>query len=73
MHRIVLNVQDNAVANLMSFLNEMSGKEIEVLDDKIISKTEDKENPFDFSHLKIEAFKGTDPVQWQKDIRNEWE
>ena len=71
MHRITLDIQDNGLVQLMNFISKMPQNDITLIEDKVI--IEQKNNPFDFSDLKITAFRGIDPVAWQKESRDEWE
>ncbi|TXK98237.1 hypothetical protein BMR07_05175 [Methylococcaceae bacterium CS1] len=71
MHRITLNVQDNRLAQVMQVLKQLPENTIEVIKNEVIQDT--GENEFDFSAVKIEAFKKVDPVEWQRKIRDEWE
>jgi len=38
-----------------------------LINDQVLVKS-GKINPFDFSDLSITAFKGIDPVEWQKEV-----
>ena len=71
MHRIVLNVKDNALSNLLQALNKLPEDSVEIVNDEVI--TSDKKEDFDFSNVKINAFKDIDPLAWQKSIRDEWD
>jgi len=71
MHRIVLNVKDNALNNLLKVLNKLPDESVEIINNETI--TSDKKEDFDFSNVKIKAFKDIDPLAWQKSIRDEWE
>ena len=71
MHRITLNVQDNRLTQVMQVLKQLPENTIEVITNEVIQDT--RANEFDFSAVKVEAFKEVDPVEWQRKIRDEWE
>jgi len=71
MHRIVLNVKDNALSNLLQALNKLPEDSVEIVNDEVI--TSGKKEDFDFSNVKINAFKDIDSLAWQKSIRDEWD
>ena len=72
MHTIKLNVGENAYAHLMFLLNNLKTNEIKIVEDRVDSADETS-SFIDMSEYKIETFKSiSNPVQWQQDIRNEW-
>lgn len=73
MHTIKLNVGDNLYTHLMFLLKNLNTNEIQIIED--VAKEQDKTtSSIDMSHYKIEAFKSIkDPLEWQQDIRSEWD
>ena len=71
MHTIKLNVGDKAYAHLMFLLQNLKTDEIKIIED--MKENTDETSSIDMSEYKIEAFKSIiDPLQWQQDIRAEW-
>ena len=73
MHTIKLQVEDNIYQNIMFLLKNLKLDGL-----KIEDSYEKKENTTTkikqlFNDKKVNAFEDIhDPLQWQKDIRNEW-
>lgn len=69
MYTIKLKIADDIYNHIMFLLNSQDKEKLEI--EEIESKTE---NGLDFSKYKIKSFKNIkDPVQWQQNIRNEWQ
>ncbi len=72
MHAIKLNVGESAYAHVMFLLKNLNTSEVQVVEDISL----DKDNTMqiiDMSAYQIEAFKSIqDPMQWQHEIRAEW-
>ncbi|QFR42560.1 hypothetical protein [Sulfurimonas xiamenensis] len=73
MHTIKLNVGDGIYAHLMFLLKNLKTNELEIVEDEE-KEVVQKQECIDFSQFQIDAFKDIkDPLQWQKDIRSEWD
>lgn len=70
MHRIVLKVKESVLSNVLQILNNFPGKSVAIVNDEVIPIDEIKD--FDFSTVKVNAFRNIDPVEWQQTIRDEW-
>ncbi len=71
MHTIKLNVGDGIYNHLMFLLKNLKTNELEIIEDKEVTTIQEE---IDFSKYKISAFKDiNDSLQWQKEIRNEWD
>ncbi len=66
MHTIKLHVEDNVYQKVMTLLSNLKLKGFKIEEPK-------KDEPLDFSNYTVKAFKEIkDPVQWQRNIRDEW-
>lgn len=74
MHNINLEVDDNIYQNIMFLLNNLNLTGLKIKEDNITSdKSKLQENNIDFSNYKVNSFKDIkDPVEWQRDTREEW-
>jgi hypothetical protein len=75
MHTIKLKIEDNIYKNIMFVLRNLKvkGLEIEEIDEKPSSENTRLKIKKLFENKKIEAFKSIDdPMQWQKQQRDEW-
>jgi len=74
MHSINLQIEDNIYQNVMFLLNNLNLSGLKIQEDSIASdKAKLQENNLDFSNYKINSFKDIlDPVEWQRNIREEW-
>ncbi|MGD9554718.1 MAG: hypothetical protein AB7D96_00365 [Arcobacteraceae bacterium] len=71
MHTIKLNVGDGIYNHLMFLLKNLKTNELEIIEDKENTTSQEE---IDFSKYKIEGFKNiNDSLQWQNNIRNEWD
>jgi len=71
MHQLVLNIEDELLGKLHAFMKKLPKKDVEIISDKKITTSEEV---LDFSRYRIPSFKQIeDPVQWQIDIRSEWD
>lgn len=75
MHTIKLKVEDSLYENIMFLLSNLKvkGLEIEEIKEvKDLNQTKSKIKEL-FENKKVEAFKSiSDPMQWQKQQRDEW-
>ncbi len=72
MHTIKLNVGDSAYSHLMFLLKSLSASGVQVIEDSTRDK-DDSTQSIDMSAYKIEAFKAIqNPLEWQQEIRAEW-
>ena len=72
MHTIKLNVGESAYAHVMFLLKHLNTSEVQVVEDVALGK-DDATQTIDMSAYQIEAFKRIqDPLQWQKELRAEW-
>jgi len=72
MHTIKLNVGESAYAHVMFLLKHLNTSDVQVVEDVPLSK-EDTIQTIDLSAYPIEAFKRIqDPLQWQHEMRSEW-
>ena len=75
MHTIKLKVEDSLYENIMFLLSNLKvkGLEIEEIKEvKDLNQTKRKIKEL-FENKKVEAFKSiSDPMQWQKQQRDEW-
>lgn len=74
-HIVKLTMEDNIYDNIMFMLKSLQPKGLkieEIKDDSSIQNTKSKIKELFASH-NIEAFKSIDdPMQWQKNQRDEW-
>lgn len=69
MRTIRIDVNENILEKVMFFLRNLPKKDI-----RIVHEEEHNSHPLDMSKFNINAFKDiTDPVEWQRSIRDEWE
>ena len=72
MHKVKLKMEDNIYKNIMFILQnlQLKGLEIEEIYENKTTKTKIQEL---FSNKKVDTFKTIDdPMQWQKQQRDEW-
>lgn len=75
MHTIKLKMEDNIYKNIMFILKnlQLKGLEIEEVYEDTSTKTTKAKIKELFSNKKIDTFTTIDdPMQWQKEQRNEW-
>ena len=75
MHTIKLKMEDNIYKNIMFILQnlQLKGLEIEEIYENESAKTTKTKIQELFSNKKVDAFKTIDdPMQWQKQQRDEW-
>ncbi len=74
MQTIAIKCSDSAYEHVLYLLKNLPKSDI--LDIKISSVAADTQNPpkakIDFSAFKVDSFKGIDPVEHQRQIRDEW-
>ena len=72
MHTIKLNVGESAYAQVMFLLKHLNASEVQVVEDVAFDK-DNATQSIDMSAYQIEAFKRIqDPLQWQQELRSEW-
>ncbi len=73
MHSIKLNVTDNVYKHLIFLLKNINPEELEIIEDKLITKSTKDLIKEHFSSQNIELFKDIeDPLLWQKNQRENW-
>jgi hypothetical protein len=75
MHTVKLKMEDSIYKNIMFVLQNLKvkGLEIEEIDENVSSKNTKTKIKELFATKKVDAFKSiSDPMQWQKQQRDEW-
>lgn len=76
MHTIQLEIENNIYKNIMFLLNNLNLSGLKIKEDGF-NNTDSvgiKQENIDFSNYQIKAFKKIDdPMQWQNEIRKEWD
>ena len=73
MHTIKLNVTDNVYNHLIFLLKNINPEELEIIEDKVITKSTKDLIKEHFNSQNIELFKEIeDPLLWQNKQREYW-
>ena len=73
MHTIKLNVTDNVYNHLIFLLKNINPEEIEIIEDKVITKSTKDLIKEHFNSQNIELFKEIEnPLLWQDKQREDW-
>ncbi len=73
MHTVQLKIDNSIYDNVMFFLNSLKLKGLEIKEGESEESSNSKDI-LDFSNYDVESFKNIEnPLQWQKDIRKEWD
>lgn len=73
MHTIKLNVTDNVYNHLIFLLKNINPEELEIIEDKVITKSTKDLIKEHFNSQNIELFKEIeDPLLWQNKQREDW-
>ena len=73
MHTIKLNVTDNLYNHLIFLLKNINPEELEIIEDKVITKSTKDLIKEHFNSQNIELFKEIEnPLLWQNKQREDW-
>jgi hypothetical protein len=73
MHTIKLNVTDNVYNHLIFLLKNINPEELEIIEDKVITKSTKDLIKEHFNSQNIELFKEIEnPLLWQDKQREDW-
>lgn len=73
MHTIKLNVTDNIYNHLIFLLKNINPEELEIIEDKVITKSTKDLIKEHFNSQNIELFKEIEnPLLWQNKQREDW-
>ena len=73
MHTIKLNVTDNVYNHLIFLLKNINPEELEIIEDKVITKSTKDLIKEHFNSQNIELFKEIEnPLLWQDKQRDDW-
>jgi hypothetical protein len=73
MHTIKLNVTDNVYNHLIFLLKNINPEELEIIEDKVVTKSTKDLIKEHFDSQKIELFKEIEnPLLWQNQQREDW-
>lgn len=75
MHTVKLKIEDNIYTHIMFLLQNLNTKGLEIVEDKPLPQQPNTKQSIQelFAHKKTLLFTSIDdPLQWQKEQRDEW-